>query len=411
MFKKTFSAIIILILVLANTGTVHAQAGGVNFLKRAGTKVTFVNNTWEFGSAVDRISAIYATTGNFTNLAIGGVVSGDLDLDGYCLIMDADGNSSLCADTNDQIDIAINAADDFRITENTFTALGGSVLKSDIISETTADNGVVVDGVSLRDGGASFTAHTAWSNSAAVTAASYSVGRDADATNQLHFNVPTGAGFEFSANDSAVLKLGGAQSAGSPVSMLFTGGAHTTLTASTEAIDVDFDLNRNVQFSTGALALQRAMLIEGPTYTFVGASTISDAITLDVENPTAGANATLTRSYSMRTADVFLNGGQRIKTTDANAATYTILATDYYIQARRTATGALSLALPSIATVGSGKIYVIKDSGYNSVANNITVQRDGTDKIDNVDSNYTIAQDGTSITLISNATTGNWEIN
>src|SRR3990167_5447627 len=40
-----------------------------------------------------------------------------------------------------------------------------------------------------------------WSAGAAVTAGSYQVGRDADATNQLHFNVPTGATFEFSVND------------------------------------------------------------------------------------------------------------------------------------------------------------------------------------------------------------------
>lgn len=43
--------------------------------------------------------------------------------------------------------------------------------------------------------------------SAAITAAQYEVGRDADVTNQLHFNVPTGASFEFSINDAEVLKL------------------------------------------------------------------------------------------------------------------------------------------------------------------------------------------------------------
>src|SRR3990167_11448732 len=46
-----------------------------------------------------------------------------------------------------------------------------------------------------------------YATGAAVTAAQYEVGRDADATNQLHFNVPTGAGFEFSVNDVAELVL------------------------------------------------------------------------------------------------------------------------------------------------------------------------------------------------------------
>ena len=41
----------------------------------------------------------------------------------------------------------------------------------------------------------------------AVVAASYSIGRDADATNQLHLNVPTGATFEWSVNDVAELTL------------------------------------------------------------------------------------------------------------------------------------------------------------------------------------------------------------
>lgn len=41
----------------------------------------------------------------------------------------------------------------------------------------------------------------------AVTAASYYMGRDADATNQMHFNVPTGAGWEWSVNDVAFLTM------------------------------------------------------------------------------------------------------------------------------------------------------------------------------------------------------------
>lgn len=41
----------------------------------------------------------------------------------------------------------------------------------------------------------------------AVTAGNYQVGRDADGTNQLHFNVPSGASFEWSINDVAVLGL------------------------------------------------------------------------------------------------------------------------------------------------------------------------------------------------------------
>lgn len=46
-----------------------------------------------------------------------------------------------------------------------------------------------------------------WSSGVAVVSGEYSLQRDADGTNQLHLNVPTGAGFEFSVNDVAELVL------------------------------------------------------------------------------------------------------------------------------------------------------------------------------------------------------------
>ena len=87
---------------------------------------------------------------------------------------------------------------------------------------------------------------------------------------------------------------------GSPTTMTVTGGAHTALTLSTEAPDVNFNLARTVQFATGALTTQRAMLIQAPTYGFVGASTITNAATLTVLNaPKAGTNATLTNTSAL----------------------------------------------------------------------------------------------------------------
>jgi len=60
-----------------------------------------------------------------TNIVDAGF-SGGTDLDGKELVLDADGDTSLTADTDDQIDIKIAGADDFRFTANTFTALSGS---------------------------------------------------------------------------------------------------------------------------------------------------------------------------------------------------------------------------------------------------------------------------------------------
>lgn len=60
------------------------------------------------------------------------------DLNGKKLILDADADTSITADTDDQIDIEISGADDFKFTANTFTALSGSTIATNTIAETTA---------------------------------------------------------------------------------------------------------------------------------------------------------------------------------------------------------------------------------------------------------------------------------
>jgi len=82
---------------------------------------------------------------------------------------------------------------------------------------------------------------------------------------------------------------------------LVTGGVLSTMTATTEAIDINLNLSRNVQWATGSIATQRAVVIQPPNYLFAGASTISDASTFDISgSPIAGVNATITRSWAAR---------------------------------------------------------------------------------------------------------------
>ena len=50
------------------------------------------------------------------------------DFNGEEIIIDADADTSITADTDDQIDIRIAGADDFKITANTFNALDGSTV-------------------------------------------------------------------------------------------------------------------------------------------------------------------------------------------------------------------------------------------------------------------------------------------
>lgn len=94
---------------------------------------------------------------NFKVDALGAAVVGTtLDMDAKKLILDADQDTSITADTDDQIDIEVAGADDFQITANTFTALSGSTIKADTIAETTGAAGVTIDSVVLKDGGGTF---------------------------------------------------------------------------------------------------------------------------------------------------------------------------------------------------------------------------------------------------------------
>lgn len=88
-----------------------------------------------------------------TALLLASGQSVDLNGEAAGMILDADADTSVSAPTDDQIDIEINGADDFRFLANIFRALSGSVIETNTINETTAANGVTVDSVLLKDGG------------------------------------------------------------------------------------------------------------------------------------------------------------------------------------------------------------------------------------------------------------------
>ena len=94
-----------------------------------------------------------------------------------------------------------------------------------------------------------------------------------------------------------------AQAAARTNVLLVTAPADTAQTASVEVSSVFFDLSATRTYATGALALQREYRIAAPTYAFVGASTVSVAVTLDISGaPIAGTNATITAGYALRVA-------------------------------------------------------------------------------------------------------------
>lgn len=87
---------------------------------------------------------------------------------------------------------------------------------------------------------------------------------------------------------------------GNATALALTAAAHSGYTASTEITDINFNLNRTINRSAGAVTLDRAFRVQGRTLAFSTSSTVTDAINLDVETVSAGTNATITRSTGLR---------------------------------------------------------------------------------------------------------------
>jgi hypothetical protein len=106
---------------------------------------------------------------------------------------------------------------------------------------------------------------------------------------------------------TALVRLGGGLSvtqgivnAGLPTAFLVMGAAHTAITTSTEDIGVNFNFSATKQWATGALATQREVLFQAPTYAFVGASILTTGATVAINGaPIAGSNATITNPLAL----------------------------------------------------------------------------------------------------------------
>jgi len=129
--------------VLQKPGTDYSLASG-------GTQITF--------------STAPASGASIFIVEISGAVGGplDSDLNGNELILDADGDTSITADTDDQIDIKVAGADDFQIVANNFKVLSGSTLTVEsgatITNSGTANGfGVAADDISAGDGAINLT--------------------------------------------------------------------------------------------------------------------------------------------------------------------------------------------------------------------------------------------------------------
>ena len=125
----------------AGVNTVQVYVNGIlldssDYTATNGTAV--VLSTGAHVSDMVKINAVQSTN----------VVSADLD--GAEFVLDADGDTSLRANTDDQIDIKIANAIDFRMTANNFNVLSGSTLTID--SGATITNSGTANGFGLSTG-------------------------------------------------------------------------------------------------------------------------------------------------------------------------------------------------------------------------------------------------------------------
>jgi hypothetical protein len=119
--------------VIQKPGTDYSLATG-------GTQITF--------------STAPASGASIFIVEISGAVGGplDSDLNGTELILDADGDTSITADTDDQIDVKIAGADDFKFSANAMNVLSGSTLTID--SGATITNSGTANGFGTDPDGA-----------------------------------------------------------------------------------------------------------------------------------------------------------------------------------------------------------------------------------------------------------------
>lgn len=171
------------------------------------------------------------------------------------LILDADGDTSFHVSVDDQIDIKINGADDFLFSANAFQVLSGSVIEVDTINEETADNGVVVEGVTFLDGGGDFTANI--TTTAAITAGA-AIGAGSGFIGDTIDEMTVGSGITV---DSVVILDGGVEAtnnittSGSLVSALFTAMEEVVAIAATDGGTINATGTNQPLTSSGSVGL------------------------------------------------------------------------------------------------------------------------------------------------------------
>ena len=250
--------------VLVN-GTAGAYTLTFKYVSGSGDTVTWAAT--DKGTKLVYAAADHATNPNMVDSGIGSTAGHDLD--GNELILDADADTSITADTDDQIDIRIAGADDFQFTANTFTAQAGSTIAAQALTATT----VTASGIVKTD---DTTEATSTTDGSLQTDGGLSVAKDAVIGDDVKL-----------LSDSAVLSFG----ADSDTTLTHTDGTGLTLNSTNKLClrdsalsissstdgQLDIDADTEVEIATTTLDLNGALDVSG-------ASQFSSTITVGVND-------------------------------------------------------------------------------------------------------------------------------
>jgi len=237
----------------------------VQFKTASGTGITF-------GVSEKTTRLVYSDGTNLVDAGFGG----SLDIEGRELVLDADGDTTITADTDDQIDIKIAGADDFQFTANTFTAQSGSTIAAQALTATT----ITASGIVKTD---DTTEATSTTDGSLQTDGGLSVAKDAVIGDDLKL-----------LSDSAVLSFG----ADSDTTLTHTDGTGLTLNSTNKFLfrdsalyinsstdgQLDIVADTEVQIAATTIDINGAVALNGA---ITGATNITlsgelDAATLDI---------------------------------------------------------------------------------------------------------------------------------
>lgn len=204
-------------------------------------------------------------------------------------------------------------------------AIGGSTTTTN--PQDLTISGIGSGGGILCDTQASNVA-AAWRFARAGTEGIY-LGYDSGSNNNIALINRLSGTLYFSTDNSARLTIGNAATSGAVNQFIYSPASTTGQTASTEINGYLYN-SYSRQWATGAITTQREHYYKSVTYSFVGASTITNAYGAYFEAPTAGTNATITNNWAAGfSGNVTITGflDSRIKkrvTTITSSATPTI---------------------------------------------------------------------------------------